>query len=112
MEYTNYEKHPNNSIIDGFILQAPVSDREGIDRVFPGYQDSLDLAQQLMAQGKGNDCIPQDKGIPSLDVPISAYRLISLIGKKYVLQYTVLEYVFQVANVWLSVATTTTFRPI
>ncbi|KJZ72820.1 hypothetical protein HIM_07764 [Hirsutella minnesotensis 3608] len=80
MEYTNYAKHENPPV-DGFILQAPVSDREGLDFICSD-KAGLDLASDWLAQGKGDHCLPPD-AIPSVlgKPPMSAYRLHSLRAK-------------------------------
>ncbi|KAI9167494.1 Metal resistance protein YCF1 [Paramyrothecium foliicola] len=80
MEYANYARH-NNEPVDGFILQAPVSDRESLEIVFPDYQESLELASRMIAEGRQHDCLPQDKVPGVLQAPVSAYRLHSLCAK-------------------------------
>jgi hypothetical protein len=80
MEYANYTKH-NNEPVDGFILLAPVSDRESLEIVCPEYQESLDLATRMIAEGRQDDCLPQDKVPGVLAAPVSAYRLHSLCAK-------------------------------
>ncbi|UNI21360.1 hypothetical protein JDV02_007356 [Purpureocillium takamizusanense] len=80
MEYTDYARH-NNEPVDGFVLQAPVSDREGLESVYSDYQASIDLASQRIAEGRANDCLPSDKVPPMLAVPMTAYRLHSLCAK-------------------------------
>ncbi|CAI6082377.1 unnamed protein product [Clonostachys chloroleuca] len=80
MEYTNYARH-NNEPVDGFILQAPVSDREGLEGMFPEWRDSLAVADQMIAEGKSDWCIPKDKVPPVFNCPMTAYRLRSLIAK-------------------------------
>lgn len=84
MEYTNYARH-NSKPVDGFILQAPVSDREGLEGLFPEWRDSLAVADQMIAEGKPDWCIPKDKVPPVFNCPMTAYRLRSLIAKGYVL---------------------------
>ncbi|KND92338.1 hypothetical protein TOPH_03102 [Tolypocladium ophioglossoides CBS 100239] len=80
MEYTHYAKH-HNLPVDGFILQAPVSDRESLEIVFPDYQASLDLAAKWISEGRANDCLPNNMVPGVLGAPISAYRLQSLCAK-------------------------------
>ena len=80
MEYTHYAKH-HSLPVDGFILQAPVSDRESLEVVFPDYQASLDLASEWIAQGRANDCLPNSMVPGVLGAPVSAYRLHSLCAK-------------------------------
>lgn len=83
MEYTNYEKHQAEPV-EGFILQAPVSDRDGLEMVLPTWQESLAVAEQMIAEGKSDWCMPRDKVPRVLGAPISAYRMWSLIAKEYV----------------------------
>lgn len=80
MEYADYAKH-NNPPVDGFIMQGPVSDREAFEPVEPHIQAGLSLAEEWIAQGKANDCLPRDKVPRELGAPLSAYRLKSLIAK-------------------------------
>lgn len=82
MEYTNYVKHRNEPV-DGFILQAPVSDRDGLEIIFPEWQESLDFADKWIAEGKADWCMPRNLVPASLGAPITAYRLRSLIAKEY-----------------------------
>ncbi|ODA81222.1 hypothetical protein RJ55_04186 [Drechmeria coniospora] len=78
MEYADYTTHQNMPV-DGFILQAPVSDRESIENACSDYHASLDVAKKWIAEGRGNDCLPStDKVVCLLGAPISAYRLHSL----------------------------------
>lgn len=81
MEYTNYEKNSTEPV-DGFILQAPVSDREIMPAVTPNWEDCLEEAKRMIADGKADWCMPQDKNITILGAPMSAYRLWSLLEKK------------------------------
>ncbi|UKZ81272.1 hypothetical protein TrVFT333_009044 [Trichoderma virens FT-333] len=80
MEYTNYAKH-SNSPVDGFILQAPVSDRESLDTFLPDYQSKLDYANKMIAEGKGADCLPNEHSIEMLNAPMSANRFHDLFAK-------------------------------
>ncbi|PHH75155.1 hypothetical protein CDD80_2595 [Ophiocordyceps camponoti-rufipedis] len=77
MEYVKQSSPP----VDGFILQAPVSDREGLDLFEPDFKTTLDLAKSWIAQGKANDCLPRNMVPSSLGAPVSAYRLYSLWAK-------------------------------
>ncbi|PHH83726.1 hypothetical protein CDD82_3800 [Ophiocordyceps australis] len=76
MEYANYNKHHHPSV-DGFILQATVSDREFLETQ-ADYQEKLDFANALIKEGKSNFCIPRDD--PD-EVAMSAYRVHSLYAK-------------------------------
>lgn len=84
MEYANYAKH-HNEPVDGFILQAPVSDREALDDFFPTWRDSLADAEKLIAEGKKDHLMPVDK-VPEVFSPITAYRFWSLVAPGYVFQ--------------------------
>ena len=83
MEYAGYAKYGNEPV-DGFILQAPVSDRECMDVFFPNAEPSVAMAAKWIAEGKGGDCLPRSMVPAVLAAPISAYRLHSLIAKGYV----------------------------
>ncbi|ATY67430.1 hypothetical protein A9K55_000059 [Cordyceps militaris] len=80
MEYADYEKHAS-SPVDGFIIQAPVSDREALKKDFPNYQELLDVSEQMIADGQEREYVSA-KLIPAgFNVPITAYRLHSLLAK-------------------------------
>ena len=79
MEYTKSSAY--NDPVDAFILQAPVSDREALKEVFPEYKDSLALASEMVANGKGREMMPSDKTPSALGAPMNAYRLWSLCAK-------------------------------
>lgn len=83
MEYSNYDKY-NNEPVDAFIMQAPVSDREALEIVFPDAEDSLEVADQYIAEGRENDCVPNEGVAVVLGAPMSAYRLRSLCAKGFV----------------------------
>ncbi|KAG5950649.1 hypothetical protein E4U53_004649 [Claviceps sorghi] len=80
IEYADYVKH-SNPPVDGFIMQGPISDRESMDTIFPSYRDSLDLANEWIAQGRAHDCLPRDKTPQDLGAPMTAYRFNSLVAK-------------------------------
>ncbi|KAL7947344.1 hypothetical protein V8C42DRAFT_317522 [Trichoderma barbatum] len=80
MEYTNYAKY-SNSPVDGFILQAPVSDRESLDVYMPDYQSKLDYADRMIAEGRGGDCLPSEQSFAMLGAPVSAKRFHDLFAK-------------------------------
>ena len=77
MEYSNYPKHGNEPV-EGFVLQAPVSDRECLDIVWPDREESLELAAKMIAEGRADDCLPKNMIPGVLGAPCSAYRLNSL----------------------------------
>lgn len=80
MEYTNYGKY-NNEPVDGFVLQAPVSDRESLDIIWPDPEETLELAARYIAEGRADDCLPNEFVPGVIGGPISAYRLHSLCVK-------------------------------
>ncbi|KAJ3496767.1 hypothetical protein NLG97_g2415 [Lecanicillium saksenae] len=80
MEYANYEKH-GNSPVDGFIIQAPVSDREGLKKDFPNFDELLALSAKMIADGDEKEYIPAKMIPAAFDVPITAYRLHSFLAK-------------------------------
>jgi len=84
MEYSDYTKHKNQPV-DGFILQAPISDREWAEYTGQSeLQDAIDVAKKLIADGKSDYIVPRDKAQIVAGVPITAYRLHSLVAKGYV----------------------------
>lgn len=83
MEYTKYAKYANDPV-DGFILQAPVSDRESLDTFLSDWHSKLDFADKMIAEGKGGDCLPAEQSIAMLNAPISANRFHDLFAKGYV----------------------------
>lgn len=87
MEYTNYAKHGNEPV-DGFIMQAPVSDREPLDDFFPTWRDSLAVAEALIAEGKKDHLMPVEKVPEVLSAPMTAYRFWSLVAPGYVMPFS------------------------
>lgn len=81
MEYTNYEKH-GSSPVDGFIIQAPISDREALKKDFPNFDELLAISSKMIAEGQENEYVSAKLIPPGFDVPITAYRLHSLIAKE------------------------------
>ncbi|KAJ4153202.1 hypothetical protein LMH87_009701 [Akanthomyces muscarius] len=80
MEYADYEKH-GNSPVDGFIIQAPVSDREALRKDFPNFDELLAVSEKMIADGQENEYVSAKLMPRGFDVPITAYRLHSLIAK-------------------------------
>ncbi|KAK5988917.1 UPF0613 protein PB24D3.06c [Cladobotryum mycophilum] len=80
MEYTHYAKHINNPV-DGFILQAPVSDRESLEVVLPDHQNYLDYANKMITDGRGDHCMPKDQIPAMLGEAVTAKRFHSLFAK-------------------------------
>ncbi len=80
MEYADYEKH-GNSPVDGFIIQAPVSDREALKKDFPNFDELLAVSEKMIADGQENEYVSAKLMPRGFDVPITAYRLHSLIAK-------------------------------
>ena len=85
LEYTNRDKY-NSPPVDGYILLAPVSDREAA-AAFTS-QDIIDAtvktAQDMLAKGKANDTMPSGSIPPIFASPITAYRWNSLAAKGYI----------------------------
>lgn len=79
-EYTNYVKH-GNSPVDGFILQAPISDREGFAVFYPDIETSVQVAEKMIAEGKADHIVPKAFIPPMLGSAVTAYRLKALLGK-------------------------------
>jgi len=85
LEYTNRDKY-NSPPVDGYILLAPVSDREAA-AAFTS-QDIIDAtvktAQDMLAKGKANDTMTSGSIPPIFASPITAYRWNSLAAKGYI----------------------------
>ena len=79
MEYTKSSAY--NDPVEAFVLQGPVSDRETLKEVCPEYNDSLALASEMVANGKGHEMMPSDMTPSVLGAPMTAYRLWSLCAK-------------------------------
>ncbi|KAL9594958.1 MAG: hypothetical protein Q9219_006738 [cf. Caloplaca sp. 3 TL-2023] len=67
-------------MVDGGILQAPVSDREAIQMVYPAedYKSYNKLAQQMVQDRKGDEMIPNHITLPILGARCTASRWLSL----------------------------------
>ncbi|KAL8838758.1 MAG: hypothetical protein Q9170_002007 [Blastenia crenularia] len=67
-------------IVDGAILQAPVSDREAIQMIYPveDYRRYNAMAQQWVRDGKGDEMLPNQVSLPILGSRITANRWLSL----------------------------------
>ena len=72
--------------MDGFILQGPVSDRESLvlKMEADALKESLQLAADMIAEGKEKDIMPWSATRQGWTTPISAYRWDSLYGKGFV----------------------------
>ncbi|EUC46257.1 hypothetical protein COCMIDRAFT_93280 [Bipolaris oryzae ATCC 44560] len=68
--------------VDGYIMQAPTSDRETASLLMPPefLDTSLQYAQDLIAKGKEMEIMPLDLIPPIFSSPISAYRWHSLVS--------------------------------
>ncbi|KAL8635876.1 MAG: hypothetical protein Q9228_006677, partial [Teloschistes exilis] len=66
--------------VDGGILQAPVSDREAIEMIYP--RDDLErynkLAQRFVSDGKADEMLPNEVSLPFLGARTTASRWLSL----------------------------------
>lgn len=80
MEYVNYPRY-SNPTVDGFILQAPVSDREGAELLFPDYKSKVEYAAKMIAEGKGDDFLPREQSFAMLGAPVTAQRFYDLYAK-------------------------------
>ncbi|OAA58760.1 hypothetical protein ISF_06543 [Cordyceps fumosorosea ARSEF 2679] len=80
MEYADYEKH-GSSPVDGFIIQAPVSDREALKENFPNYDDLLAISKKMIADGEEKEYVSAKLIPPGFNAPLTAYRLHSLLAK-------------------------------
>lgn len=77
-EYAAQKDYP----VDGFILQGPVSDREGVADFVDAstLKQSLDLAERMIQEGRGGEFLRADQVAHIYD-PITAYRWHSLVSK-------------------------------
>ncbi|PSR90374.1 duf1749 domain-containing protein [Coniella lustricola] len=81
MEYSKYDKHGNEPV-DGFVIQAPVSDREAL--VYALSQEDVEglvsKSNAMIRAGQKDDVVPKSSlpaGFP-FECPVTAYRLHSL----------------------------------
>ncbi|KAL8923988.1 MAG: hypothetical protein Q9208_004272 [Pyrenodesmia sp. 3 TL-2023] len=66
--------------VDGAILQAPVSDREAFEFLFPpqDYDKNNELAQQMVKEGRADEMLPNHVSLPILGARCTARRWLSL----------------------------------
>ncbi|KAI4262310.1 MAG: hypothetical protein L6R42_002512 [Xanthoria sp. 1 TBL-2021] len=76
--YLSYEG--SRPKVDGGILQAPVSDREAIQMIYPAeeYKRYNEMAQQRVKEGKGDHMLPNEVSLPLLGARVTADRWLSL----------------------------------
>lgn len=67
-------------LVDGAILQAPVSDREAFGFLFPpeDYEKGNELAQQMVKEGRADEMLPNHVSLPILGARCTARRWLSL----------------------------------
>ena len=70
----------NESVL-GYILQAPVSDREVLEKHLPDYEKYIKEAKKMIDEGKGQDLMPRSAN----DTPCTAERFYSLGAIGYVI---------------------------
>jgi hypothetical protein len=82
MEYVTGTGKDSRLLLDGVILQAPVSDREAIGHAFVHSNEKLvETAQSFIREGRGDDVLPLALGQYYFGkTPISAYRWLSLLS--------------------------------
>lgn len=80
MEYLTGSDHESRPSIDGAILQAPISDREGMLMFLPegAYEKSISAAQQMVDAGQGDDILPSPEAASIFGAPVCARRWLSL----------------------------------
>jgi alpha-beta hydrolase superfamily lysophospholipase len=80
MEYHTGKGSAGRPVIDGVILQAPVSDREAMAMTMKKSMSEaiVKTAREWIAEGRGDDALPQVLG--GLRNPVTAYRWLSLIS--------------------------------
>jgi alpha-beta hydrolase superfamily lysophospholipase len=82
MEYVTGKGHEQRPKIDGAILQAPVSDREGLPSIMApeAYKNIIETAEAFVREGRANDALPGAVTGSYLGrLPVSAYRWLSLL---------------------------------
>ena len=82
MEYVTGKGHDQRPQIDGAILQAPVSDREGLSDIMTteALSKIIDTAEAYVKEGREGDTLPASISGSYLGrLPISAYRWLSLL---------------------------------
>jgi hypothetical protein len=86
MEYTDHKKY-DNPLVDGYILLAPVSDREAASTLTPSneLEQSIKVAEGMIKQGHDQETMPGGSIPPIFASPITAYRWYSLAAKGYVI---------------------------
>lgn len=75
--YWHNKNGETNQDIAGYILQAPVSDREHFKVNLPNFDQFVELAIKYRNEGKGQEYLPRD----AMDAPITADRFFSLTVK-------------------------------
>jgi hypothetical protein len=80
MEYLTGAGHETRPAIDGAILQAPASDREGLVMEMDPevYRRSCDSAKRMIEEGHGKEILPSYETKNFFPCPISARRWLSL----------------------------------
>ena len=86
MEYSNKDKYPDSPAVDGYILLAPVSDREMAGLFIPPdeLERSVMAARALIDQGCEQEVMPKGSIPEIFHSPVTAYRWYSLAAKGYV----------------------------
>jgi hypothetical protein len=80
MAYVNYKtatEHP----VEGYILQAAVSDREASTMDPESLEKSIECAVEMISQGLQDECMPKSQVDQMTIHPITAYRWQSLAAK-------------------------------
>lgn len=82
LEYTNHAKY-DNPAVDGYVLLAPVSDRETATMFMPAeaLEATVAAAQQMIEAGREADAMPSAAIPPVFSSPVTAYRWKSLAAK-------------------------------
>ncbi|KAK0638504.1 hypothetical protein B0T16DRAFT_338188 [Cercophora newfieldiana] len=83
MEYSNKEKYSESPAVDGYILLAPVSDREMAGLFIPPdvLEESVKAARELIDQGREREIMPKGSIPEIFQSPVTAYRWYSLAAK-------------------------------
>jgi len=83
LEYTDRAKYPSRAAVDGYILLAPVSDREMAGLFIPEevLEGSVTAARGLIDAGKGEEVMGKGSVPEIFHSPVTAYRWWSLAAK-------------------------------
>ena len=86
LEYLTGEHHADRPAVQGAILQAPVSDREGFsvqNHNLGVLRDSANVAQRMVDRGDGDECMNRVLMKTWTEIPCTARRWLSLVSPNH-----------------------------